>query len=222
MLTARATAELCRILFADVIAGIAPIEELEDGYPLEQRPEPATPVRRSRRPQPAVTAPPVEVTSPVEGAPREEVAAAPVPDPSQERPPLLPPLPHELAVEDPGPEIGDEPPPATDDELARRKLMALTRDAFPNMRATQRELYRHALTALATRDRADGPKVSSRELTTGEALTLTNLLNDVRSGALLPSSEDGGTVVFASNTKLAVVTPPQTDEGRWTVDIKPR
>jgi hypothetical protein len=217
MLTARATAELCRILFADVIAGIAPIEELEDGYPLEQRPEPATPVRRSRRPL-AVAAPPAEVTS--EGAPREEVAT-PGPVSSQNHP-ALPPLPHELAVEDPGPEVGDEPPPATDDELARRKLMALTRDAFPNMRTSQRELYRHALTALATRDRADGPKVSSRELTTGEALTLTNLLNDVRSGALLPSSEDGGSVVFASNTKLAVVTPPQTDEGRWTVDIKPR
>jgi hypothetical protein len=257
MLTARATAELCRILFADVIAGIHPLEELEDGYPLEQRPEsPSPPVtaRRSRRPLAAVT--PAAVTSP-EGAPQEEVAA-PTPVPSQDEP-ALPPLPHELAdgeqtikrLEDafaerrkqdqaeladalrdpdyraannldPGPDVGDEPPPATDEDQARRKLMALARDAWPQIRTTQRETFRHALTALATRDRADGPEVSSRDLTTGERLLLTNLLNDVRSGALLTGTEPDGSIVFSSQTKNAVVTPPPTDKGRWTVTITPR
>jgi hypothetical protein len=232
MLTARATAELCRILFPDVVAGIQPLEELEDGYPLEPRPEPAAPVRRSRR-QPALPS--------NEGAP-----VGPAPGPAEAPAPALPPLPGEpgydppeataaiitLPLEptapelqgaqgDPGPDVGDEPP-ATDEELARRKLMALARDAWPSIRTSQRELYRHALTALATRDRADGPKVSSRDLTTGERLTLTNLLNDVRSGALLTAAEPDGTVVFSSQTKSAAVTPPHDDEGRWTVAISER
>jgi hypothetical protein len=261
MLTARATAELCRLVFSDVIAGIAPLEELEDGYPLEPKPEiPSPPVRRRR--QPATPPPPPAA----EDGPTGEVPAV---HPSQSGPsaPPLPPLPSELlgdtltidagtkaAMEgatvaelrqmiptytdapptppedaygppravsgDPGPDLGDEPPAATDEDAARRKLMALTRDAFPNMRTSQRELFRHALTALATRDRLDGPIVSSRLLTVGEQLTLTNLLGDIRTGALLPALEDDGAVVFSSNTKNAVI---RTDEnGRWTVDIQPR
>jgi hypothetical protein len=235
MLTARATAELCRLVFSDVIAGIAPLEELEDGYPLEPRPElPSPPVRRRR--QPATPPPPPPAA---EDGPTGEVPVLPSHGPPA---PPLPPLPHELSEPtytdapptppedaygppravsgDPGPDLGDEPPPATDEDAARRKLMALTRDAFPNMRTSQRELFRHALTALATRDRLDGPIVSSRLLTVGEQLTLTNLLGDIRTGALLPALEDDGAVVFSSNTKNAVI---RTDEdGRWSVDIQPR
>ena len=117
--------------------------------------------------------------------------------------------------------IGDELPAGAEDHQ-RRKLFALARDAFPNMRTVEREQYRHALTAVVTRSRSDGPVVSSHALTDGERLDLTNRLNDVRSGALLPSREEDGTIVFASHNKNAVVTPPPDDNGRWTVRVDDR
>lgn len=49
MLTARATAELCRLVFPDVVAGMTTTEEIADGFPLEPAPELAQPPRRARR-----------------------------------------------------------------------------------------------------------------------------------------------------------------------------
>ena len=120
-------------------------------------------------------------------------------------------------------EVGDPTPRrARRRHYQRRKLFALARDAFPNMRTVEREQYRHALTAVVTRSRSDGPVVSSHALTDGERLDLTNRLNDVKSGRPVALEEEDGTIVFASHKKNAVVTPPPDDTGRWTVRVDDR
>lgn len=87
MLAARATAELCRMIFADAIHGMKAIEELDDIEPMPQpngatRPptEPPTTVRReARKPTPAAIAQVVADAGDPEGA---------GPPPERKRPPI--------------------------------------------------------------------------------------------------------------------------------------
>ena len=60
MLTARASAELARAMFADVIGGLAATEELEDTAPAESAQEPTSRRRVRKAPGAPVIAPPVE------------------------------------------------------------------------------------------------------------------------------------------------------------------
>jgi hypothetical protein len=216
MLSARASTELARLLFPDVVAGLASSEEASDGYPLEARESdtaPPTPIRRRRNPPPAAA---------LAGASGEATGAGTAASPSQP-----PPLPGEPGYDDVpvDPDTGvpvdlAELPDIVD--VARRKLFALARDAFPHIKQGQRELYRHALTVLATRDRESGPTIHFGELTDGERAGLTALLIDVRTGKLLVATEPGGTVVATSNHRQAVITPPPEGDDGWTVTIQDR
>jgi hypothetical protein len=232
MLTARATTELCRLIFADVVAGIATDEELADGYPLEAKPEQGLePVRRSRGlpsspPRQLEVNPPGAV--PADGSPIDGSA-----------PPLPGEAGYDLADEPAGKPREEEPLPlgsGTDDqadtdtvseerdgsELERRRIFAAARDAFPNMPQRERETFRHALTALVTRERADGPTIHFGDLTDVERIHLSNRLVEIRTGAVLAAVEPDGTIVFSSPSRNAIVTPPATDTDRWSVRTENR
>lgn len=102
MLQARATAELARLIFADVIGGLAATEEIEDGIQLdmeqlEPAPEPST--KRKRKKTSAAVDEPAEVPM--------EPAESPAPE--------LPPLPDEPLESGPTPSGPEEPGVPSDD-----------------------------------------------------------------------------------------------------------
>lgn len=211
MLTARATTELCRLIFADVIAGIPTVQELDDGYPLETIGPDRTaldspnPIRRRRSP--------VQVPPTAQGTASAEV------DAMQDPPPARPPLPGEPGhVDRGGPD--EQPPPV--DLTSRRKLFAMVRAAFPGASKQTQDHHRHALTALATRDR-DQPTVHFAELDDPERAALSAFLEDVRAGRLLVSSDSQGHVMASTPKRNAVMAPPEdgTEDG-WTVTIHDR
>lgn len=152
MLTARASAELARLLFADVIGGLAASEELEAGDDVDVVVE--EPKRRRRRtstsspettgratatePEPVEPAePPLpgedEPVEPMPETPSETPAEFPTPGETGEEPeppaPDEPPLPGEAEVadvEERAREAAEEPQLITD--LQRAKLQALMRE----------------------------------------------------------------------------------------------
>jgi hypothetical protein len=158
MLTARATAELCRLAFPDVLGAVRYIsEELDDG---EIPPEggdtapQASPVPRRRRRPPARA---VDVTAD-EAAGGAAEATTPEPAPR-------PPLPDEPL------EQGEEPAKLTDAQ--RRKLLAACRDAGVDDRNDRLALA----TAMAGRDIS-----SAADLTSDEASLLIDVLTAVGGG----------------------------------------
>ena len=212
MLTARATSELCRLIFADVTGGVPSVEELRDGITLAPAELDASPTVRQR---PEIARQPA---APGEGEGRGAAPTSPVG--SAPRPPL------------PGEELdGDRlggsaepvpPEPAPPADLpTRAKLMAVATKAFPGIDRKQRETYRHALTALVTRERDGGPTIHFDELDDAELLALSARLEDVRAGRLLCAIEPDGTVVATSGTRQALVMPGTGDE-RWSVVIQDR
>lgn len=125
MLIARASTELCRNMFPDVIHGFRSVEEIDDMGGQDEPVEPAAPVGRTRvarkrttRKEPAEPTVPAVVESPPTS--RDSAAAAPQPEDQG------PPLPHELdppllPVEDPP----DAPP---EDDSAYTRMRRITRD----------------------------------------------------------------------------------------------
>ena len=87
MLVARASAELARSMFADVIGGLAATEELEDVDPGAEPPAEAPSSRRkraTRAPAPVIApAPPTAPDAPPEPPLPEDAAPAPEPRPSE-------------------------------------------------------------------------------------------------------------------------------------------
>src|SRR5262245_7246984 len=172
MLTARATTELARLMFADVIAGIPATEETQDGYPLEPQPLPEPPLEPATRQWT-----PPEGSAGATGGQQAGGPAAPPPPAGP--PPDRPPLPGDpthlwpgpLPVPEDCPELeqavaipGTEVEPPRDEVRDRRRLMAMVGDAFPGVPHAQRERWRYALAALVTRDRPEGPVVSFQAL----------------------------------------------------------
>jgi hypothetical protein len=204
MLLARASAELCHLVFPDVIAGLAITEEVSDELTLE---EPPATVRRSapRRRQlaPAAEPPPARLSTPAAGAP---TATSPVESPPPMSPSDLGDIPgadrpswvtettttssttsSSSAPPDRRLSAGASSKPETaadqpaDADLARRIHAEINR-AFPDADAAARDRYRHALVAVATRRRDDGAITSSAQLNLEEQLKLSEILAHVHAG----------------------------------------
>ena len=154
MLSARSSAELCRAVFADVIGGLAAIEEADeivgagDGQAAD---EPATRTRRRRRPgAPEVTPAPVEID--VDAFARRAASG--------------PALPGEPDVVD---QAVDEPEPMTGAQ--RRRMMATFRERGIVDRAERLRL---------SSDVVGRPLASAAELTTAEADRVLDYLDGLR------------------------------------------
>lgn len=202
LLTARATAELCRLLFADVIGGVSSVEELADGVTLAPVTELDAPKVVKRRRADMAEAEPAAVPT--------TAAAAPVSAP--------PPLPGEPGYETEPESVGGEP----SSPLARAKLMALTTKAFPGITREARETYRHALTALVSRERESGPTIHHADLEDAELLALSARLEDVRAGRLLVGMEPSGAVVASTPNRQAIIMPPADESEAWSVVVEDR
>jgi hypothetical protein len=215
MLTARASSELVRLVFPDVTGGVPSAEELADGVTLGPvavlDSEPRT-VRRQRQapatPTPAVAGPPAPSAPAV--APAMPEPALPYEDDDDEQP-------AEAEVVEDGDDVGEPV-----DLVSRQRLMAMTTKAFPGIGRKERESFRHALTALVTRDRDGGPVVHFADLDDAELLGLSARLEDVRAGRLLVAAEPTGAIVATTSTKQAVVMPPGAEGEAWSVVIEDR
>lgn len=158
MLAARASADLCRLIFPDVVHGMAATEELDDAGPAESA---ETATKRATRPVQRRTDPP---------------ASNPTPPalPAVDGPPEAPPEPDDIP--DPTPATDD--PPATDDYVpepsvtpAQLKMLAVVWHRFGVA-----DEKRRMLTAEAVGRDLDG---STKNLTRGEASWLIDNLTRI-------------------------------------------
>lgn len=153
MMVARATTRLARLIFPDVIAGLASVEELDDDSADDTTPAPA---KRSTR----------RTTKPK----RQPVAsvAADAPEPA----PDLPPLPDaEPAAAAPEPATDSTPAVATQPQLV--KIAASTKE----LGVDDRDNRLHLLTALVGRTITSG-----KDLTKGEASQVIETLTQIQAG----------------------------------------
>jgi hypothetical protein len=196
MLSARASAELCRAVFADVIGGLAAIEEYEDAFPSSDvgtaaDSPPATRKRRRTRTAEAVTdnaasnpaaavPPRLEVVAPARSATTD--TPAPLPD--------LPPLPgeplHTTHNLEPGQGMTDksgqgvtDSEPMTDGQ--RRRMMALYRARGITDRKVRLQL---------AAEWVGRPLSSSKDLTSTEADRVVAVLESLPEPESEPEPED--------------------------------
>ena len=205
MLFARATAELARQLFADVLGGIPAVEELDEDGTITVLPgsgpdaAPAqTPAQRRRLSRSPAPAPPTVIDSPAagtaQGAPEP---ATPTPDPSPA--PAAPQGPPQRAVvnglPNPG---GTQPAPAEGDpETLGSHAQKIA------MQARELGLERADVINAST----GGRKRSARALTDGEGQSVLELLRNLKLGTITLSEEDDQGVVHV----LDVEPPPPLD-----------
>lgn len=184
MLLARASADLCRAVFPDVIAGLAVTEELED----QAEPEPDTVRRQPRR-----------RLAPPPPAPSEPAAAdAPTATSTVESPPPMSPtdLGGIPGADQPTWSTGSpqrQPDQPADPAVARR-IHAELAQAFPSATSAERDRWRHALVAVVTRRRPDGPQASSTGISLEEQLALSKLVTNITAGQASVADGPDGTV----------------------------
>lgn len=204
MLTARATSELCRDKFSDIIGGLYSVEELDDGFdPFrpEEEVAPAGPVEKAVR----------KASSPAARkrlSQRAKAAAAEGPEPGP------PPLPEDDAEEIVDAEVieteapdDDAPPPLPDDdaeaeppqvvkdlqEKAERaeRAQTMSRAQKIAMRADDLKIDRHHVIAAVTA----GAKTSGNELDDAEADLVDEALRQIKTGEKLLEEDDHGWVL---------------------------
>jgi hypothetical protein len=182
MLKARASAELARDLFSDVISGFVALEEQDDADPdVHHDGTDARPTRRARR-----------TTKPAPAEPADPVSAAPVDTPAAETGTI--PLPGEPGYDDvvttAPPADVDIPPSAEDNGSPGGATQEDTRDTSTWSTYPAQRTKLHALfTEMGVRDREvrlrlaslviGRPLASSNELTRGEASLLIDTLEKV-------------------------------------------
>jgi hypothetical protein len=203
MLLARATSDLCTLIFPDVIAGLAVTEVIADELAADA--ETAT-VRRSppRRRQLAPAAGPPTHPSTAAGASTVATSVVESPPPmspsdlggipGSDRPSWVTTQATAPGTESPAADrrLSAEPETAADQpadaDLARRLHAEITR-SFPDADTATRDRYRHALVAVVTRKRDSGPVISSAQLVLEEQLRLSEILAHVHAGRAFVTDE---------------------------------
>jgi hypothetical protein len=172
MLLARASSDMCKAVFPDVVAGLVVAEVAMDEANSDEAP-PTTSRRRRAVPAP----PPAAALA---------ASAAGAADPARPAAPADSSPIETTADEIPG---GDQPSwggvsePAPPDPALARKIHAEIAKAFPDADAETRDRYRHALVAIFTRRREDGPVTSSNDLSLEEQLALSDVLVRIQGGS---------------------------------------
>jgi hypothetical protein len=221
MLTARATSELCHLLFPDVLAGLDVAEAAADAEP---EPDPPKAVRSRKRATP-LESPQRPLDGPLPRSGPVNPADVPEPPPMGEEEGFLAtigPASGLVGAEGdtggpPSISFAEGPPVAQPNEVALRRLHARTTETFPNATRDGLDHIRHAIVAAITRNRPDGPIQSSAQLTDAELMGYDAVLNFVRSGECLFGERADGLYEFRMRGKCYTVhlDPPQvtvTDE----------
>lgn len=174
MLKARATSEVCRDVFPDVLGGISySVEELTDGVEIDDLPdgEPVEAKKTQTR------------SAPAKKAAAKKAAAKPAP-PAAERTTELPPLPGEdddiVEAEVVTPAASGKP---TEVKLSQ-KLVIRCREV-----GIDTDAARHAFVAAAT----DGRTESTKDVTSGEADWILELCDRIERQELRFTNSGGGT-----------------------------
>lgn len=243
MLLARATAELCRALFPDVLAGIShTIEELADGDDVDRPAEPETveatttaPPTTTARAKRAATAPgaapamePEVVDRPrgdVPGLPGEDdIIDAEVVEPEEVEPA------HEL----------DEPEPAEVEEIEQEWDTDEwdgdpdpPNEVDPGPRYSGPQVIAIKLAAHGVHERPDRLRAisallereveSSKDLTPDEVSTVIRLLDELPEGMMLLAGQAEPEPAPAPPRRTSAVTPPEEWSGdRWREFLRQR